>query len=137
MTRDDLMPMRRFMAPPATLDEAIERVAEACEVTMIGLVGCMFLDVGQLQKALKECKLKAEGKSKPYPHNGEFQLICDSGPVKTWRGFFFDPGGNSFEIIANSWSDHLCQVVNVRFSAAALDTDQEAVKNIHKTMRGE
>ena len=53
------------------------------------------------------------------------------------RGFFFDPGGNSFELIANSWSEHLCQVMNVRFATAAMDTDPEAVKRVHKTLKGE
>jgi len=126
MTRDDLMPIRKSLAPPDTQDEAVERVSECCEGTMLGLVGSMFLDIEQLRKSLRECKIK-----------GDFEEICDSGAVKTWRGFFFDPGGNSFEIIANAWSEHLCQVMNVRFATAAMDTDPEAVKRVHKTMKGE
>lgn len=126
MTRDDLMPVRLALAPPDSMDEAIERVSNLCEGTMLGLVGAMFDDATQLRTALRECKIK-----------GDFEMLCDNGAVKTWRGFFFDPGGNSFEIIANEWSTRACQVINVRFSTASMDTDEVAVKRVHKTLKGE
>ena len=126
MTKDDLMPIRKALAPPDSLQEAVERVAETCEGTMVGLIGSMFRDVDQLRTALRDCKIK-----------GDFEPLCENGSVTTWRGFFFDPGGNSFELIANSWSEHLCQVMNVRFATAAMDTDPEAVKRVHKTLKGE
>jgi len=126
MTRDDLMPIRTALAPPDSLDEAVERVSNCCGGTMLGLVGAMFLDADQLRTSLRECKIK-----------GDFEMLCDNGAVKTWRGFFFDPGGNSFELIVNEWSLHLCQVMNVRFSTASMDTDEAAVKRVHRTLKGE
>jgi len=126
MIRDDLMPLRARLAPPDTLDEAAERVSEVCSGTMLGLVGCVFLDISQLEKALQECKVKVH-----------FQLICDSGPVQTWRGEASDPSGNTFEIWATASSARFLEVNNVRFAAASLDTDIDAVKLVHDTLKGE
>jgi hypothetical protein len=99
MTRVDLVPLLARLAPPDTLDEAVERVSEVCSGTMLGLVGCVFLDIHQLEKALWECKVKVE-----------FQLICDSGPVQTWRGEASDPSGNMFEMWATASSERFLQV---------------------------
>ena len=125
MTRVDLMPLLARLAPPDTLDEAVERVSEVCSGTMLGLVGCVFLDIHQLEKALWECKVKVD-----------FQLICDSGPVQTWRGEASDPSGNMFEMWATASSERFLQVNNVRFATASLDTDIDAVKLVHETLKG-
>jgi hypothetical protein len=123
MTRDDLMPLRARLAPPDTLDEAAERVSEVCSVAMLGLVGCVFIDVPQLEKALWECGVKVK-----------FQLICDSGPVQTWRGEAIDRKGNTFEMWATASSARFLEVNNVRFATAALDpADIDEVKLIHDT----
>lgn len=125
MTRDDLMPLRARLAPPDTLDEAVERVSEVCSGTMLGLVGCVFLDISQLEKALWECKVKVD-----------FQLVCDSGPVQTWRGEAIDPSGNTFELWTTASSERFMEVNNVRFATASLDTDIDAVKLVHETLKG-
>lgn len=126
MTRDDLMPVRAIMAPPETFDEAVSRVSNLCDNSMLALVGAMFIDIDQLQRAFRECKIK-----------GEFEVLCDSGPVKTYRGEFVDPAGNTFEVLANAWSELSCQVINVRFAQASMDTDPKAVKLVHQTLKGE
>lgn len=126
MTRDDLMPARAVIAPPDTYDEAVSRVSNLASGSLLGLVGTTYIDVNQLTRALHECKV-----------NGELELLCDSGPVQTWRGIMTDPSGNKFEFIVNSWSEHCCQVMNVRFAEASMDTDIKAVKLIHKTLIGE
>jgi len=126
MIRDDLMPVRAVLAPPDTFDEAVARVSNLAEGSLLGLVGTTYIDVDQLKRALEECKIK-----------GEFELLCDSGPIQTWRGSFTDPVGNKFEIIANSWSELSCQIVNVRFAEAAMDSDMDAVKLIHRTLKKE
>jgi len=124
MTRDDLMPVRMFLAPPDDIEEAVERVSEMADGrSMLGLTGAVFQDIDQLKSALRECKVK-----------GDFEGLCDSGPVQTWRGFFFDPQGNSFEILVNSWSQKLCQVINVRFATADISADVATVKTIHKVL---
>lgn len=124
MTRDDLMPVRTVLAPPDDLEEAVERVSNLADGrSMLGLVGATFADIDQLTKSLKECKVK-----------GDFELLCDSGPVQTWRGAFFDHHGNSFEILANSWSKRLCQVINVRFATADVSADVATVRTIRKVL---
>lgn len=124
MIRDDLMPARAVLAPPDTFDEAVSRVSNMASGSMLGLVGTTYIDVDQLTRALRECKI-----------NGAFELLCDSGPVQTWRGTFTDPSGNKFEMLANSWSELCCQVINVRFAEAAMDSDIDAVKLIHETLK--
>lgn len=126
MTKDDFMPLTPLMAPPDTLEEAEQRCSKYGDPSLTGLIGCVFLDAGQFQKAMSEFGWV----SKP-------QLICDGGRVKTYKVACENPSGTAYLLILNEVGLSHCQVVNCKLTKAGRDIDPADLKTFNETMPAE
>ena len=123
MTKDDFLPNTAHMAPPDSNDEADQRVAKFIEANPCGLVGCVFLDVEQLRRALWSQGWAMTPK-----------VICDGGRVKTYKAPIENKDKSQYTLILNEVGLSHCEVINCRLVSAGEDVDPADLKAFNDAM---
>jgi len=127
MINDDLFRQTKYMAPPEDLEAAIERVGEAGINSFMGLIGLVFLDVGQFQKAMAHYGWNVNADS----------LIMDGGRVKTYKALALGADGTMYYFILNEIGPWHCEVVNCRLAKAGTAVRPDDLKAFRETLQGE
>jgi len=124
MIKDNLSPLTMTMCPPATLDEAVERLGElAGERSLMALIGAVFDDVEQFRAAISECRLSAKID----------EIMNCGGRTITYKAVALGQDGTEHKLILHQWGPHRLQVINCVLSRAGdnwSDEDRKALKDL-------
>lgn len=123
MIKDNVYPLTAMMCPPASLQEAVERICElAGEKSLMALIGSVYDDVGQFRAALSECRMTAQ-----------VDEIMNCGRTITYKAKVMSQDGTEHKMILNQKGAHFLEVVNCVLSKAGdnwSDEDKKALKDL-------
>lgn len=123
MIKDDIYKMLKYKTPPDTDDEAIERVSEAASSSFLGLIGCVFLDLAQFQRAMSH-----------HQWNLRARPLMKSGRVRTYKATSIGPDGTAYDFIINELGNWHCEIINCKLAAPGANIEPEDLAAFEETI---